>query len=113
MSVVTYVGVTAIPVQCLDSACSFEYADDVTPRVYNVSPASINSSNVTITITGERFGSDVSNVTVNVGGAVCAVVSASDSEVQCILGNVAAGRYSPQVSIFIFPQGGRVCELTI
>ncbi|XP_076438592.1 LOW QUALITY PROTEIN: fibrocystin-L-like [Babylonia areolata] len=106
-------------VLCDDSTfCSFTYAASLTPVISDVTPDVINSSSpVTVTVSGERFGSSAADVTVTLGGVDCEVLAVSDGEVVCSVSGVPAGSHVPQRSptvtfpallIHLSPQEGSV-----
>ena len=98
VDVVSYEGLTALPVECRASFCSFLYDSSITATVSAVSPTSVSTAATTITITGTNFGTTLADVTVTLGGVTCSVSSVTDTQVECSTGDVPTGTHIPQVS---------------
>ncbi|CAH1226877.1 PKHD1L1 [Branchiostoma lanceolatum] len=70
----------------------FEYLEDQTPVVDSIDP-SVGSTGNTITLTGSKFGTDTSDISVTIDNAGCGVSSLTDTEIQCSVGSHSAGSY--------------------
>ena len=81
---------------CPETWCYFTYNVSLTPQITSLTPTTISSSPTDITITGEGFGSST-DVSVTVGGVICAISSVTNTEVQCRVTDVPAGSHIPEV----------------
>ncbi|XP_048254094.1 fibrocystin-L-like [Haliotis rufescens] len=99
VSVTVQVGGNALPVSC-NTSCNYNYSTDLSPTVSAVSPATVNTSSTSLTITGTMFGSSASDVTVTVGGVPCVVSgSVSDTSIMCDVGDVPVGTHTIDVRL--------------
>lgn len=72
--------------------CDFLYPATNTPKILNVEPATIDSvAAVTVTLTGEKFGTIAGNVQVGVGGEECGITSVTDNTIECSIEGLPAG----------------------
>ena len=80
------------PAECETSTktCLYYYALLWTPTVATINPDTM-SSNTTFTITGTKFGTDVSALEVFIGNTPADLVSTDDSTIVAMIHNVAAG----------------------
>lgn len=99
VSVTVQVGGNALPVSC-NTSCNYNYSTDLSPTVSAVSPATVNTSSTSLTITGTMFGTSASDVTVTVGGVPCVVSgSVSDTSIMCDVGDVPVGTHTIDVRL--------------
>ena len=97
VDVVTYHNGNAFPVECRASFCSFIYDNNKTPSLSSVSPASITTTTTALTLSGSKFGTNVADVSVTLGGVTCSVTSVTNSQIDSSCTGVPAGTYIPQV----------------
>lgn len=77
---------------CKDAnECNVTYNELNTPKFTAVSPQTVDGSSATVTISGEGFGTDTSQINVKIGGVECLVSSVIDTEIQCTIANVPVG----------------------
>lgn len=71
--------------------CTFTYDSQLTPTITDVDPTSVSGS-TQLTLTGTGFGTDMSQVTVSIGGEDCVVDSVDlSTTVVCTVAAVPAG----------------------
>ena len=71
--------------------CNIEFSSKTTPILNSVTPILFNQTNMTLTIKGENFGNDTSQIEVNVGAQLCDAISSNETLIQCILENLEFG----------------------
>ena len=83
------------------SKCFFTYSPASTPKVSSVNPTSINTTTeTTLTLTGEKFGTNSAAVTVTVGEEDCIVTSLSgENTIECTIRGLPAGKNHVDVRI--------------
>lgn len=85
------VSVTVNDVEAIyDCDCFFNVSALVTPIVTSVSPLNINDT-TTVTISGEKFGSDTVMVNVKIGKDDCNVTSVNDTSITCDVDGIDSG----------------------
>ncbi|XP_052063080.1 fibrocystin-L-like [Mytilus californianus] len=72
-------------------SCEITYALSSTPETISVTPLSLDGTSSTVTITGQRFGTDSSNMMVTIGGVDCTVSVVTAQEITCTITNVPVG----------------------
>ncbi|VDH99664.1 Hypothetical predicted protein, partial [Mytilus galloprovincialis] len=72
-------------------SCEITYALASTPEMTSVAPISFDGTSTSVTITGQGFGTDSSNVMVTIGGADCTVSVVTAQTVTCTITNVPVG----------------------
>jgi hypothetical protein len=84
--------------------CTFTTSSSYTPTITAVSPNTVSDSNTEITIDGQNFGIDSSNITVRIGDQNCLVSSVLDTQLNCTINGLSVGDQPVVVttSIFIF-----------
>lgn len=90
--------VNGIPSSCSSGNCSYTFSPEATPYIDRISPPE-GMGGDTITIYGGRFTNSSGNISVEIGGAVCAVIRSDETSITCELGDHAAGQYSVDISI--------------
>ncbi|XP_072028391.1 fibrocystin-L-like [Amphiura filiformis] len=91
--------VNSIPSICA-GYCTFSYDLESTPHVTSVSPISGSQYHGTvITISGSGFSDVLHENVVTIGGAVCEVVGAADSIIECAVGQGPMGEYPVLISV--------------
>ena len=76
------------------SSCTFHYYAIKTPKVKNIDPSSVNSdAGVSLTITGEKFGNNPSDIEVSISGEECGnvAIETEDTVITCTVGGLPAG----------------------
>ncbi|XP_073535878.1 fibrocystin-L [Phyllobates terribilis] len=71
---------------------SFYYSEADTPTVTSVLPTT-GPSGTNITVSGSGFGLETSQMTVTIGNAKCTIISASDSQLNCTVGDHWGGTF--------------------
>jgi len=105
------VTVNGVPSSCSSENCSFQFDSHITPKVLSVSPARGQEGTV-VAITGTKFPSNSSQVTVTIGRAKCSVVSSSATMVTCIATRHVAGLFRVRVLVEgVGYSSGEVCFL--
>ena len=86
------VEVDGVPASCAGgfSCARINYTEDVTPILTSIKP-SIGSTGTNITLTGRALNGTA--LSVEIGGAQCAVFSVSEIEIQCTVTTVLPGLY--------------------
>ena len=87
-----------IPSSCRSNVCSFNFANDVTPRVDSVYPA-MGQGGTVVTLNGRGFSSVASDIDIVIGNANCRVTSSSDTSIECVASNHTAGWYRIRVNV--------------
>lgn len=90
---------------------TFTYGLAMTPSVTSISPSSGQSGD-TVTITGTKFDTVTGNNVVKVGGATCAVSSATSTSVMCTLGVQSPGQYDVMVNVNPMGRAGSSVQFT-
>lgn len=80
------------------SQMQFSYAASATPVFNSVSPSAISSAS-TITLSGEKFGSNQSAVIVKIGHDNCVVTGLTTTEITCDVAGIAAGEQLVKVTV--------------
>ncbi|XP_075126263.1 fibrocystin-L-like [Leptodactylus fuscus] len=71
---------------------SFSYSEADTPTITSILP-NTGPPGTNITLTGSGFGLDASKMTVTIGNATCAILAASDSQLNCTVGDHWGGTF--------------------
>ncbi|XP_056378576.1 fibrocystin-L-like isoform X2 [Hyla sarda] len=71
---------------------TFSYSEAETPVITSILPTT-GIPGTTITLTGSSFGLDASKLTVTIGNATCSITSASDSQLNCTVGQYWGGTF--------------------
>ncbi|KAM3929151.1 fibrocystin-L-like [Leptodactylus fuscus] len=71
---------------------SFVYSEADTPKLTSILPNK-GPSGTKITLTGSGFGLDASKMTVTIGNATCSITAASDSQLNCTVGDHWGGTF--------------------
>ncbi|XP_063307204.1 fibrocystin-L-like [Pelobates fuscus] len=71
----------------------FTYSETETPTVTSVLPPT-GPSGALITVSGTRFGTDSTQVTVTVGDTICNITSINDTQLQCNVGDHSGGTFA-------------------
>ena len=87
-----------IPSSCRGHNCTFNFLEEITPRVYSIEPYE-GQGGTEITISGSNFTTAAGEVTVTIGGTGCNVLSANESHIICTAGEHSAGWYKLSVHI--------------
>ncbi|XP_069076732.1 fibrocystin-L-like isoform X2 [Pleurodeles waltl] len=72
---------------------SFSYSQNDTPYITSILPDT-GPAGTTVTVSGSGLGSDSEDVAVTIGSVACAVLSVTDSELRCTIGNHVGGNFS-------------------
>ncbi|XP_077992871.1 fibrocystin-L-like [Glandiceps talaboti] len=85
--------VNHIPSSChVNGSCGFLYSAMSTPNVTSISPSSGSSDSGTqVTLSGSGFSTNTGDNSVVIGGVDCDVVSSSDSQIVCDVGDATGG----------------------
>lgn len=87
-----------VPSSCRGGVCSFNFTEDVTPRVDSISSAEGQGGTV-VTLNGSGFTGVASDIDVVIGNASCRVISSSDTVIECMASNHTAGWYRIRAKI--------------
>ena len=71
----------------------FTYNDAVTPEVHSVSPTLIENINVTLNISGSKFGNNSSDIVVLIGDTNCSIITLTNNTILCVIRALEAGNY--------------------
>ncbi|KAM3928399.1 fibrocystin-L-like [Leptodactylus fuscus] len=71
---------------------NFIYSEADTPTITSILP-NTGPSGTNITVFGSGFGLDASKMTVTIGNATCAILAASDSQLNCTVGDHWGGTF--------------------
>lgn len=83
----------------LDVGCTFLYANEQTPRVDSVVPATLSGPSNLIRLYGSGFPTNISEVNVKIGNVLCRVMSSSQYAVECRVGAIIAGKHAIMVHV--------------
>lgn len=72
---------------------TFDYIDTITPEIFAIEPRTVESANVTLNITGDKFGVNMSNIVVTVGRYKCNVFMLNNTNISCVMPAMEAGSY--------------------
>ncbi|XP_067676837.1 fibrocystin-L-like isoform X2 [Haliotis asinina] len=101
ISVTVAAGVNDVPAEWKTGVeKTFTFAESETPTVTAVTPTSVNGSSTTITVTGTKFGTEASALSVKVDESVCTVSgSVTDTTFDCDVGDVPVGNHDVKVVV--------------
>lgn len=88
---------------CNQSECLFNYTLAATPVVVDILDREIRSSAEQVTLTGVRFGSNASLISVAVGPTVCNVTQVNNTHIICVVYGAPAGNH--KLHVHKFPSG--------
>ncbi|XP_038070546.1 fibrocystin-L-like isoform X1 [Patiria miniata] len=92
--------VNTIPSSCSEGQCSFQYSDDVTPKIMSSTPANGSAYHSTVlTLSGSGFSTNAGENNVTIGGVICDVTSFNETSVSCSVGQAAAGLYNVSLKV--------------
>ena len=89
--------VNKIPSSCPQDNCNFNFSDSITPKVFPFTQVGLSGD--TLAIHGTQFGSNPSQIMVQIGSASCPVITANNSYITCTVGSNPAGMYNVIVSV--------------
>ena len=78
--------------------CTFMYSSSATPHIQNVSPADV-TGNTQITITGDGFGTDTTQISVKAGDEVFVVTQVTDTTITCDIPSLPVGVHDLKVNV--------------
>jgi hypothetical protein len=84
---------------CLAASCTFTFSQQMTPLISSVSPNNVNASSL-VTIAGDNFGTNLTNVNVNIGKQNCIPSSVTNQLITCLLNGLNLGNQNVAVNIF-------------
>lgn len=80
--------------------CQYVYDPSVTPQMDSVTPGTVSGGSPTsLTISGSRFGTVSSAVSVTIGDEICTVSTLTDISIQCALTYLPAGSNTVKVLV--------------
>ena len=82
-----------------NTSCQFVYSDDAKPIVTSMSPES-GTAGDTVTIYGSGFDSNIKEYDIRFDNVPCTVINATETEVQCIIGDSHAGRHQLHFQVY-------------
>lgn len=78
------------PINCATETCSFSTSMAITPVINSVSPNSVSDLSL-ITLNGNNFGNNITNLNVKIGTETCQVNTVNDTQVTCYLNGLNLG----------------------